>query len=273
MALTHWDFWCLLHRTAPGEMESGFHERTYLCCGVFRVTAFYRPPAICHGILFSFRRWFRIPRFKPSMPNSTKCQCCKSGCCKLHMLPAMLIPSPRVVQFTNPQPHPLDICTSSICNLQPPPPHTHNLARLSNVLLLFCSLTALPNSLASSPLNVAGATPPFPSPFPSPAIASPNNFPPNSSANPTTRVLTVAPSRRFLPSRRLDAIFSVNSHSLLPAAGASRPVAASRAGRQSGARRRRGGMRGSRERTTWMMPSSSKRWYEFLRVSLLTASK
>lgn len=172
----------------------------------------------------------------------------------------MLIPSPRVVQFTNPQPH--------------PPPHTHNLARLSNVLFLFCSLTALPNSLASSPLNVAGATPPFPSPFPSPAIASPNNFPPNSSANPTTRVLTVAPSRRFLPSRRLDAIFSVNSHSLLPpAAGASRPVAASRAGRQSGARRRRGGMRGSRERTTWMMPSSSNRWYEFLRVSLLTASK
>lgn len=218
-----------------------------------------------------FRRWFRIPRFKPNMPNSTKCQCCKSGCCKLHMLPAMLIPSPRVVQFTNPQPHLPLISVLHLSSSTPlPPPHTHNLARFSNVLLLFCSLTALPNSLASSPLNVAGATP-FPSP--SPAIASPNSFPPNSSASPTTLVLTVAPSRLFLPSRRLDAIFSVNSHSLLPAAGASRPVAASRAGRQSGARRRRGGMRVSRERTTWMMPSSSKRWYEFLRVSLLTASK
>lgn len=173
--------------------------------------------------------------------------------------------------YQPPAPPPLYVLHPSVILDPQPPPPTHNRARLSNLLLLLCSITALPNSLASSPLNVPGATVPFPLSSP-PAIASPNNFPPNSSASPTTRVLTVAPSRLFLPSRRLDAIFSVNFHSL-PSAGASRPVAASRAGRQSGARRRRGGTRGSRDRTTWMMPSSSKRWYEFLRVSLLTASK
>jgi hypothetical protein len=121
---------------------------------------------------------------------------------------------------------------------------------------------------SSSLLSLTGVLNFFPAS--SPLIASSNRALPSRSVSPMTLVLTVAPSRLFFPSRLLEAIFSTKSHNL--------PVArrlpfSSLPGHHSGARRIRGGTRGSLDRTTWMMPSSSKRWYEFLRVSLLTDSK
>lgn len=149
---------------------------------------------------------------------------------------------------------------------------THKCALFSNLRLFLSSLTALRKLLSSSELSLGGAAAPFPFPFPSAGrTASSNSLLPSASVSPSTRVLTVAPSRRFLPSRRLDAVFSVKSHSRPDATRA--PVAGSRGGVHSGARRRRGGTFASLDLTTWMMPSSSKRWYEFFSVSLLTASK
>lgn len=104
-----------------------------------------------------------------------------------------------------------------------------------------------------------------------------------------TRDDTVAPSRRFLlfsmsaliqnepkwlaahPSRRDCAISSVKSHNR--PRSKTLPDVGSRSGVQSGASRSAGPARDSLSLATRMMPSSSNRWYEFLSVSLLTASK
>lgn len=105
-----------------------------------------------------------------------------------------------------------------------------------------------------------------------------------------TRVETVAPSRRFLllpisiersrmtgkeietyPSRLDLAISSVNSHKR--PRSSTMPVEGSRSGVHSGASRIAGGVRDSLFFATRIMPSSTNCWYEFLRVSLLTASK
>lgn len=86
-----------------------------------------------------------------------------------------------------------------------------------------------------------------------------------------TLVETVAPSLRFLPSLLESASFSVKSQSRPSATMLS--VSASRRGTQSGARRSLGPTFGSRLLPTRRMPSCWKRPYEFLRVSLLTASK
>lgn len=71
------------------------------------------------------------------------------------------------------------------------------------------------------------------------AAACSNSWAPRVSVSRRTRVLTVAPSRLFLPSRRLAAIFSVKSHSRPEASSA--PVSGSRGAAHSDARRRRGG--------------------------------
>lgn len=154
----------------------------------------------------------------------------------------------------------------------------HSLALFSRLRRLFPSRTLLSSAMASSLLSVGNPTACEPlAPFFflllfSAPMAWSNSRRPRTSVSRTTRVLTVAPSRRFLPSRRLEAIFSVKTHRRDPRARSS-PVAGSRGGCQSGARRSRGGILVSLDLTTSMMPSSSKRWYEFLSVSLLTASK
>lgn len=141
-------------------------------------------------------------------------------------------------------------------------------ALASKVLFLVVSFTLFFSAAFSSPLKRLG-TFPFPVLFSS--SSSSNSLLPSISVNLSTRLLTVAPSRRFLPSRRDLAIFSVKSQSF-PSARRT-PVAGSREGRHVGPSWIRGGILESLDLTTWMSWSSWKRRYEFLRVSLLTASK
>jgi hypothetical protein len=114
--------------------------------------------------------------------------------------------------------------------------------------------------------NVSSSSESLPSP-----VASAKSFCPTVSASLNTLVLTVAPSRLFFPSRRDNAIFSMKSHNLPSAIMF--PVAVWRSGVHSGASFIFGVAFNARLFTTRTIPSSSKRWYAFLRVSLLTASK
>lgn len=119
---------------------------------------------------------------------------------------------------------------------------------------------SLPLSLPlSEPLLFLLAAAVFGVAFPA-LMASSKSRVPTRSARASTRVLTVAPSRRFLPSRRLAAILSVKAHSL--PSGRSSPVAGSRGVRHSGSSWSRGwlALGSSLERTTRTMPSSWKRW-------------
>ena len=88
-------------------------------------------------------------------------------------------------------------------------------------------------------------------------VAVTNNSRPSLSAKLKTLVDTVAPSRRFLPSRRDREIISVKSHSF--PAGTMSPVVSSRRGVHSGASFIRVGTRLSRLLDTTMIPSSSNR--------------
>lgn len=114
---------------------------------------------------------------------------------------------------------------------------------------------------------------------------------PTWSASAKTRVLTVAPSRRFLlramsyflskrgkktatvtyPSLRDCAIVSANCHSF--PCGTIPSVCSSRPGVHSVTSFTMVGIFESRLLERTMMPSSSKSWNAFLRVSLFTASK
>ncbi len=142
----------------------------------------------------------------------------------------------------------------------------YSLALSLTVPLRRSSLPALLRLAASSAVSSTGAPP-----LSWAAIASSKSFRPTASASVRTRVLTVAPSRRFLPSRLLEAILSTNSHSLPD--GTSCPVAGSRDGVHSGVSRSRAGTLVSLDLISMMMPSSLKRWNAFFNDSLLTASK
>lgn len=98
--------------------------------------------------------------------------------------------------------------------------------------------------------------------------ATSNNSCPHLPASSRTRVLTDALSLLFFPSRLLTAMVSINVHNL----PLSRIllVTGSRSGLHSGAILQTGPDLDFR---TERIPSSWKRWKEFLRVSLLTASK
>jgi hypothetical protein len=80
---------------------------------------------------------------------------------------------------------------------------------------------------------------------------------PNVSASVSTLVLTVAPSRLFLPSRLDCAIISVKSHNL--PRGAILPVKGSRCGVHAGASFIWGGEFDNLSFATTIIPSSSKR--------------
>lgn len=87
----------------------------------------------------------------------------------------------------------------------------------------------------------------------------------------STLVDTVAPSLLFFPSLLDVAIFSVKSHNL--PSGIIIPFSGLRRGIQSGDRVALGWILAFRDLATTMMPSSSKRFHAFFKVSLLTASK
>lgn len=140
----------------------------------------------------------------------------------------------------------------------------HRCARPSSFRLLLSSLMYLFIDAASSADSLPGVSL-------SAAAASAKSWAPSVSASPSTRVLTVAPSLLFLPSRRLDAIFSMKSHSRPEAMIL--PVFGSRGAIHSGATRKRGGTFAFFDLTVYTIPSSSKRWYEFLSVCIMYCSQ
>ena len=103
------------------------------------------------------------------------------------------------------------------------------------------------------------------------AAALSNNCRPTLSASTSTLVLTVAPSRRFLPSLRELAIVSMKDQRL--PSGMIFPVAGSLSGVHPSASLIVEGIFLSLLLCSLTMPSSSKIWNAFLSVSLLTASK
>ena len=103
------------------------------------------------------------------------------------------------------------------------------------------------------------------------AAALSNNCRPTLSAKTSTLVLTVAPSRRFLPSLRELAIVSMKDQRL--PSGTIFPVARSLLGVHPLASLIVEGIFLSLLLCKLTMPSSSKSWNAFFSVSLLTASK
>ena len=103
------------------------------------------------------------------------------------------------------------------------------------------------------------------------AAALSNNCRPTWSANTSTLVLTVAPSRRFLPSLRELAIVSMKDQRL--PSGTIIPVAGSLLGVHPSASLIVVWIFLSLLLRKMTMPSSSKIWNAFFSVSLLTASK